>query len=162
MFSNLMNRFRIGACLSSAKAAMAAGDFSTAVNEVETAIKIDPKQKGLEMAHNVQGVCYMELGDYQKSQTAFQSAISIAPNFLDARRNYGILLFRMKKLDAAADMLLSVLVADPGQPQIREVLARIKQSVTRAIGRVPGLSTSDIVLAKPRETLQRLDAAGIE
>lgn len=65
------------------------GSMKTALDELRSAVKIDPAYAP---AYSMYGLVYMQLGETAQAQSSFQKAISLAPSDPDIRNNYGLFL----------------------------------------------------------------------
>jgi type IV pilus assembly protein PilF len=65
------------------------GSMKTALDELATAVKIDPQYAP---AYSMLGLVYMQLGETGPADHNFQKAIALAPNDPDIRNNYGLFL----------------------------------------------------------------------
>ena len=65
------------------------GSMKTALDELASAIKIDPQYAP---AYSMQGLVYMQLGEQAPANNNFQKAVALAPNDPDIRNNYGLFL----------------------------------------------------------------------
>lgn len=62
------------------------GQMDIAIQELDTAVKLDPKNARI---YNVYGLVYAMLGEQAKAQANFQSALELAPNDSEIRQNWG-------------------------------------------------------------------------
>jgi len=62
------------------------GQMDIALQELDTAVKLDPKNARI---YNVYGLVYATLGEQAKAQANFQSALELAPNDSEIRQNWG-------------------------------------------------------------------------
>ncbi len=88
------------------------GNFSVALSESGLAIKDDP---GYAPAYNVRGLVYMELREDASARTAFDQALSLAPNNSEVLNNFGWFLCTRGETQRAMDMLQRA-AADPLYP----------------------------------------------
>ncbi len=70
------------------------GSMKTALDELATAVKIDPQYAP---AYSMLGLVYMQLGEPGPADQNFQKAVSLAPNDPDIRNNYGLFLCDTRK-----------------------------------------------------------------
>lgn len=74
--------------------------------------------------HNL-GIAYAEIGKYQDALGFFDRALSIRPDFLQARMNRAVALARLGDADAALAEAESVLALDPERPDVHRVLGQV-------------------------------------
>lgn len=65
------------------------GSMKTALDELATAVKIDPQYAP---AYSMLGLVYMQLGEQEPAENNFQKAVVLSPNDPDIRNNYGLFL----------------------------------------------------------------------
>lgn len=65
------------------------GSFKTALDELSTAVHVDP---GYAPAYSMYGLIYMQLGEKGQAAESFQKAIALSPSDPDIRNNYGLFL----------------------------------------------------------------------
>lgn len=65
------------------------GSMKTALEELGTAVKIDPQYAP---AYSMLGLVYMQLGEQAQAEDNFQKAVALAPNDPDIRNNFGLFL----------------------------------------------------------------------
>ena len=75
-------------------------DFSTALNFINEAIKINPN---FAEAYNEQGNALNELKQLHAAIKSYDNAIKINPNYADAYYNKGLVLHELKKLEKAIE-----------------------------------------------------------
>jgi tetratricopeptide (TPR) repeat protein len=79
------------------------GDIQGAVDELKTALKLDPANVNV---HNSLGVCFGILGDYEPAIEAFKAAIAIEPEEYMALYNLGLVFMLTDKRDQALELFL--------------------------------------------------------
>ncbi len=79
------------------------GEIQAAVDELKTALKLDPANVNV---HNSLGVCFGILGDYEPAIEAFKAAISIEPEEYMALYNLGLVFMLTGKRDLALELFL--------------------------------------------------------
>jgi tetratricopeptide (TPR) repeat protein len=79
------------------------GEIQGAVDELKTALKLDPANVNV---HNSLGVCFGILSDYEPAIEAFKKAISIEPEEYMALYNLGLVLMLTDKRDQALELFL--------------------------------------------------------
>ena len=94
-------------------------NYPVALDEVGIALAAD-SQYG--PAHNVKGLIHLALEQNDQAEAAFRPATQIDPADSDARNNYGILLCRTGRVDAAVDQWVEAarnpLYATPEQSHV--------------------------------------------
>lgn len=65
------------------------GSLKTSLNELNTAVHIDPSYAP---AYSMYGLIYMQLGEHVQATSNFEKAIALAPSDPDIRNNYGLFL----------------------------------------------------------------------
>ena len=96
-----------------------------ALKELEKATQLNPKQA---IALNLLGVTYRQLGQFEKARAAYESAISLDPNYANATLNLGVLhdLF-LNDAVRASELYTRYLALTPaGDPVVSKWLAEIK------------------------------------
>ena len=96
-----------------------------ALKELEKATQLNPKQA---IAFNLLGVTYRQLGQFEKARAAYESAISLDPNYANATLNLGVLhdLF-LNDAVRASELYTRYLALTPaGDPVVSKWLAEIK------------------------------------
>ena len=78
------------------------GSFKTALNELETAVRIDPTYAP---AFGMFGLVYMQLGEKARASGSFEQAIVLAPSDPDIRNNYGLFLCNTGQYQAGLSQL---------------------------------------------------------
>jgi tetratricopeptide (TPR) repeat protein len=72
------------------------------------------------------GVCYRELGDFQKALELFNQAQTLAPDHWQSRYNKVVVLaFDLKDYDGAEKVLVELQRLQPGNPSITELAAEV-------------------------------------
>jgi len=79
------------------------GEIQGAVDELRTALKLDPANVNV---HNSLGVCFGILGDYEPAIAAFEAAISLDPEEYMALYNLGLVFMLTDKRDQALELFL--------------------------------------------------------
>jgi tetratricopeptide (TPR) repeat protein len=79
------------------------GDIQGAVDELKTALELDPANVNV---HNSLGVCFGILGDYGPAIESFKAAISIEPEEYMALYNLGLVFMLTDKRDQALELFL--------------------------------------------------------
>lgn len=79
------------------------GDITAAIDELKTALAMDPSNVNV---HNSLGVCYGIQGEYDLAIEAFQTAIALEPGEYMALYNLGLAYLLTKKRDQALDFFL--------------------------------------------------------
>jgi tetratricopeptide (TPR) repeat protein len=79
------------------------GEIQGAVDELRTALKLDPANANV---HNSLGVCFGILGDYEPAIEAFKAAISLDPEEYMALYNLGLVFMLTEKRDQALEFFL--------------------------------------------------------
>ena len=117
------------------------GRLDDALAETERAAELDPT---MVKAHINLIILYGRKGDFQKAEEHFQTAVKLNPNqFPDAYYNYGVLLVREGKLDAAEKAFRQVLEISPSyadahnnlgnllerQGKLQEAIAEYKEAI---------------------------------
>jgi len=80
-----------------------AGDIQGAVDELKTALKLDPDNVNV---HNSLGVCFGILGNYEPAIEAFKKVISIEPEDYMALYNLGLVYMLTDKRGQALELFL--------------------------------------------------------
>lgn len=73
------------------------GNYELAQTEIDRALEIDKTAEYF----NIKGLILSELGKYDESKKAFQSAIKLEPEFSELHNNLGLLYLKMKRIDEA-------------------------------------------------------------
>jgi len=76
------------------------------------------------LALNELGVQYMVLGQLSNAEEAFRSAVKIAPDFFDARLNYGIALVYLKRYNEAVTELRNAVSSNDSSATAHAYLGR--------------------------------------
>jgi len=79
------------------------GEIQGAVDELRTALKLDPANVNV---HNSLGVCFGILGDYEPAVEAFKAAIALDPEEYMALYNLGLVFMLTDKRDQALELFL--------------------------------------------------------
>ena len=79
------------------------GDIQGAIDELQTALKLDPENLNV---HNSLGVCYGIQGNYEPAIAAFKKVISIGPEEYMALYNLGLAYVLTDKRDQALEFFL--------------------------------------------------------
>jgi tetratricopeptide (TPR) repeat protein len=79
------------------------GDIAAAIQELQTALKMDPSNVNV---HNSLGVCYGIQGEYEQAIEAFKSAVVLEPGEYMALYNLGLTYLLTQKRDTALDFFL--------------------------------------------------------
>ncbi|MBA3975376.1 MAG: hypothetical protein C0504_14320 [Candidatus Solibacter sp.] len=100
--------------------ALQAKDFPAAIQALETASGLDPKQNAvwanLAAAHEALGgaqTADAQTASYQKAAEAYIKAIELRPDEAGLHNNYGLLLAKMKNMDGAAAELDKAAALNP-------------------------------------------------
>lgn len=80
-----------------------AGEIERAVQEFETAVRLDPSNVNV---HNSLGVCFGVLGDYDRARAEFQEAVRLDPEETMAVYNIGLLDLLAGNLEKALEQFL--------------------------------------------------------
>jgi tetratricopeptide (TPR) repeat protein len=79
------------------------GEIQGAVEELKTALKLDPSNVNV---HNSLGVCFGLLGSYEQAIEEFKTAISLEPDEYMALYNLGLVYVLTEKSDRALELFL--------------------------------------------------------
>lgn len=120
--------------------------FKTALDELSTAVRIDPNYAP---AYSMFGLIYMQLGENERADLSFRQAITLSPSDPEIRNNYGLFL------------------CETGQPQAG--LTQLAQAWQNPLYTTPGkafasasrcaASMGDVALA--RQYRQRAEQLGV-
>lgn len=78
------------------------GQPELALQHLQRALEQDPKSFE---AHNVMGVLLEQDDNFEKAEQSYQKALSLNGDYPQARNNYGVLLFRLKRYKEAMAQL---------------------------------------------------------
>jgi type IV pilus assembly protein PilF len=144
------------------------GQMDVALQELETAMQLDPKNPKI---YNVYGLVYSVLGEDAKAQTNFQTAIQLAPTDSEIRQNWGWFLCthgRAKESIAEFDLAVrnplyktpDIALVNAGKCSVEIGDARrAEEYFKRALGVNPGSVTAAYNLALLLYREGRLDDA---
>ena len=113
-----LNR-RAGVRLELASLYFARGQPNTALNEIDTAIKIKPDNA---QAYNLRGLIYASLGDTASAEQNFQRALQINPRDSSAMQNYGWFLCQNQRYGPAEEQFQRAL----NQPGYRDAAQTLR------------------------------------
>jgi len=93
------------------------GSHARALDEVRSALSIDPE---LAKAHGMLGLIYMDLRDAAQAESAFRRALALSPNDSELRNNYGWFLCQTgRPRESIAEFMTALkdpLYATPARP----------------------------------------------
>jgi tetratricopeptide (TPR) repeat protein len=104
------------------------------------------------------GNAYLDLGQYDKAITEFQSALRLDPGFVKADYNLALTYVRSKRFDDAVAILKRLLVSDPRNTQVLSALGWALHSAGRD---EEALKQYDAVIAESPADLNALYNSGI-
>lgn len=97
-------------------------NFSEAISALEKAISLNEKDTD---TFNEIAICYMEMGDYTKSEKFLKKALSISPEDVKIISNMGIIELKKGNSDEAIRFFETVLVYEPNDSIARHYLDNI-------------------------------------
>ena len=100
------NRHRAELRVELASAYYAEGQYSTALNEVDTALSIDPSLAG---AHGLRGLVLMQIGQDKQAERSLREALRLAPENPDWQNNMGWFVCQRQSAKAAMPYFLQAL-----------------------------------------------------
>jgi type IV pilus assembly protein PilF len=100
------NRHRAELRVELASAYYAEGQYSTALNEVDTALSIDPSFAG---AHGLRGLVLMQIGQDKQAERSLREALRLAPENPDWQNNMGWFVCQRQSAKAAMPYFLQAL-----------------------------------------------------
>jgi len=86
--------------------------YEDAIREVKKCISVAPNHSYIHMSYNILGSCYTNLQNYTKAEDAFNKAIEVKPDFLDAHCNLGYLFIATGRHDDSLNKFMYVLRKD--------------------------------------------------
>jgi superkiller protein 3 len=86
------------------------GDFDKAARELETVVRLDPKEAG---AHYGLGLIRLQQGNFDAGAAAFRQALVLRPKYVDAQEGLGEALLRQQAWSAAAAAFEQILTDKP-------------------------------------------------
>lgn len=122
------------------------GSFKTALDELTTAVRIDPVYAP---AFSMFGLVYMQLGEHARAAESFNQAIALSPSDPDIRNNYGLFLCQSGQPQAGLQQL-NLALKNPLYNTPARALANASQCTAAA---------EDVALAKQYQ--QRAERQGI-
>ena len=111
-----------------------------AIGHLKKAIEIHPKYKN---AYLLLGNAYNYLEQYDASLQAYDQALAIDPNYMDATVNRGITLINAGKPDQAIPVFQPLMDLYPEDPKYRDLLA----NAYRDLGQIYGEKRNDLTNA---------------
>jgi tetratricopeptide (TPR) repeat protein len=102
--------------------AFQAGDFHSAADHLEKAIRIAPD---FVQAHNNLGATYINLREYPSAVAQLQKTIELAPNLPEPYHNLGLVLLLLQRLPEAETAARHALDLAPQSSSARYTLGRI-------------------------------------
>lgn len=107
---------------------------------------------------NIAGVCLSGLGKHKDSVPYFKKALSLAPEFHDARKNMAQSLIVLDRSETALPLLERVLSAVPSDPAALYIKAQAQMALENNAGAV---ETLDTILKSDRRNYRALRLRGV-
>jgi len=92
------------------RAAYDQGDSAKALEELQTAISLDPKAL---LSHFYSGVVYLKLGKFEEARKEFEAELALNPNDLQAKYDLGYVLLAGQETARGIALMREVVVAKP-------------------------------------------------
>jgi tetratricopeptide (TPR) repeat protein len=108
--------------------ALETGEFQRARNDLELAVRLDPKIPG---AWTWVGMARDRVGDEEGAKKAYQTALQIDPRDFEANLHYGGVLYRERALDTAMPYLERALALHPASNLARYAIALVRAATGR-------------------------------
>ena len=107
-----------------ARAAYATGDLATAIAKQVQLVNASKAEPQLD-DYKLLGLYFFSLGDYASSLTVLEDILKIWPGEPESRKNLGLCLLRLRRLDEAEAALNAALEEDPEDANLYDGLAHV-------------------------------------
>lgn len=146
-FQHALDAGYVPARLELAEMLLRIGDFTRAARELESVIRLEPKQAG---AHYGLGLVRMQEGNFDAAEASFRQAMALRPQYADAEEGLGEVLLNRQAWPEAANVFERVLTERPSstgainglatalsrigrQEEARKEFARAQQLARRSV-----------------------------
>jgi tetratricopeptide (TPR) repeat protein len=104
-----------------ARKAFQHGDVDFSANHLQKALHIYPD---FIQAHNVLGLCFIQLGDYQKALAEHEAALALDPHRVETHQDLSLALLSLNRFQEAEDEARQALQLDSNSVAARYTLGR--------------------------------------